>query len=149
MEKTGGWLQEALIEAVLQADHTELSQIAQLQDLSQRIQQHQHKQQQLHKSEADQDDEQQVEREQQEDWDGEEDPQNQGSSLYYERQQIRLVLEQVVEHMLVHMRGAASLQARAQDRMQKTAQVNGNDGAEEEKLPLLRHVTRECWFRGL
>jgi len=45
--------------------------------------------------------------------------------------------------MLVQVRSAAALQARVQDRMQKSGEAHEEAGGEAEKLPLLRHVTRE------
>ncbi len=126
-----------MVEALLQADPSTLSQIPWLQDLPQQIQQHQHRQQ-LSQAETDQ----QEEEEQQQGWE-KDDSQDQGSSLYHERQQLRLELEGTVEQVLVQLRGAAALQTRVQDRMQKSADSVGQDGADVEKLPLLRHVTRE------
>ncbi len=109
-----------------------------LEDLPQRIQQHQLRQQQLTPAESDH----QEEEERQEGWD-EEDSQDHGSSLYHERQQLRAELQQISERMLVQVRSAAALQARVQDRMQKSGEGREEDGGGAEKLPLLRHVTRE------
>ena len=131
-------MQDALVDALVHADHTSLSSLTWLQDLPQRIQQHQLKQLQLSQSEGDPEEEQ----DRQEGWNEEEAP-DQGSSLYYERQQLRLEVEQAAERLLVHVRSAAALQARVQDRMQKSAEAEGQADAEAEKLPLLRHVTRE------
>lgn len=131
-------MQDALVDALVHADHTSLSSLTWLQDLPQRIQQHQLKQLQLSQAEGNPEEEQ----DRQEGW-NEEEEQDQGSSLYYERQQLRLEVEQAAERLLVHVRSAAALQARVQDRMQKSAEADGQADAEAEKLPLLRHVTRE------
>ena len=106
--------------------------------MPQRIQQHQLRQQQLSPADSDH----QEEEERQEGWD-EEDSQDHGSSLYHERQQLKAALQQTSERMLVQVRSAAALQARVQDRMQKSGEAHEEAGGEAEKLPLLRHVTRE------
>ncbi|DBA79608.1 TPA: hypothetical protein ACH3X1_008295 [Trebouxia sp. C0004] len=130
-------IQEALVDALLLANHSSLSQLAWLEDLPQRIQQHQLRQQQL--SPADKD--HQEEEERQEGWD-EGEPQDHGSSLYHERQQLKAELQQTSERMLVQVRSAAALQARVQNRMQKSGEAHEEAAGEAEKLPLLRHVTR-------
>lgn len=137
-------IQEALVEALLYADHSSLSQLTWLEDLPQRIQQHQLRQQQLSPADSDH----QEEEERQEGWD-EEGSQDHGSSLYHERQQLKAALQQASERMLVQVRSAAALQARVQDRMQKSGEAYEEGGAEAEKLPLLRHVTRRVLKRQI
>ncbi len=123
---------------MLHANHSSLTQLTWLGDLPQRIQQHQLRQQQLSPADSDH----QEEEERQEGWD-EQDLQDHGSSLYHERQQLKAELQQTSEQMLVQLRSAAALQARVQDRMQKSGEGREEAGGEAEKLPLLRHVIRE------
>lgn len=106
--------------------------------MPQLIQQHQLRQQQLSPADSDH----QEEEERQEGWD-EEESQDHGSRLYHVRQQLKAELQQRSERMLVQVRSAAALQARVQDRMQKSGEGREEGGGEAEKLPLLRHVTRE------
>ncbi|DBA83451.1 TPA: hypothetical protein ACH3X2_006387 [Trebouxia sp. C0005] len=135
-------IQEALIHALLHVDHSSLTQLTWLEDLPHRIQQHQLRQQQLSPADSDY----QEGEERQEGWD-EEDLQDHGSSLYRERQQLKAALQQTSERMLVQLRSAAALQARVQDRMQKSGEAHEEAGGEAEKLPLLRHVTRQVLKR--
>lgn len=69
--------------------------------------------------------------------------QDTGKLLLHERQQLKLELQQALEQLLVQLRGAAALHARAQDRIQRRTDTPGlpNDDTAAEKLPLLRHVT--------
>ncbi len=126
------------MDALLHADHSSLNPLTWLGALPQRIRQYQLRQQQLSPADSDH----QEEEERQEGWD-EEEPQDHGSSLYHERQQLKAELQQTSERMLVQVRSAAALQARVQDRMQKSGEAREESGGEAEKLPLLRHVTCE------
>ena len=66
-------------------------------------------------------------------------------SLYHERQQLRLELQAAVEQMLMQLHSAAALHARAQHRMQRSADTSGEPGQHSvaEQLPLLRQLTGE------
>ncbi|KAL3161673.1 hypothetical protein ABBQ38_008774 [Trebouxia sp. C0009 RCD-2024] len=144
-------IKDAVVGALMQADETSLKKLSWLQDLPQRIQHHRQQQQlQLHGS--------QQEPEGEDTAVGEGDSQaggmsghaqDSGDSLYHERQQLRLEVQEAVEQMLTQLRGAAALHARAQERMQKSADTSGQTAADiaAEKLPLMRHLTERVLRR--
>lgn len=66
-----------------------------------------------------------------------------GSSLYHEHQQIRLELQDAVEHQLTQIRGSAALQARTHLQMRPLIEADQEEAAENGRPPLIHTLTSE------
>ena len=150
-------MQDALVEAIVQADFTQQPSPAWLSDLPHHIQQHQQKKkQQLHGTEQSGSQlrqqshhraptegwEEEVEQEEEEGED--ENLHDDGSALYYEEQQLKGKVEGQVEQLLGQLRETAALQTRTQDRLQSSSAADGSHAVlAAEKVGLVQDIASE------
>ena len=146
------------MDAVVQADFTRQPSPAWLSDLPHHIQQHQQKRKrQLHSTEQSGSQPHQQshhkaptegweEEVEQEEGEGEDDNlHDDGSALYHEEQQLKGKVEGQVERLLGQLREAAALQARTQDRLQRSSAADGSHAAlAAETVGLVQDIASEC-----
>ena len=124
--------QDALVDAIMQVDFASQPPPAWLHDLPQQIQHHQQKKKwklhsteqpstQSHQQSKRQPPSEGWEEEEQEEEEDEEDSLRDSSALYDEEQQLKAKVEGRVEQLLGHLTEAAALQARTQERLQRSS----------------------------